>query len=82
MSEGNKETLQASSSEQEPVSSEQTSKVLVQLIQALTKIEALEKQDTTQGLLEQQQPHFVGANQDFVFESDLHYGTYSGLRYG
>ena len=79
MSEGNKETLQASS-EQE-VSSEQTSKVLVQLIQALTKIEALEKQDTTQGLLEQQ-PHFVGANQDFVFESDLHYGTYSGLRYG
>ena len=76
MSEGNKETLQqASSAEQEEVSSEQTSKVLVQLIQALTKIEALEKQDTTQ-------PHFVGANQDFVFESDLHYGTYCGLRYG
>ena len=30
----------------------------------------------------QHQPHFVGANQDFAFESDLHYATYSGLRYG
>ena len=38
----------------------------------------------TQGFLPQRQeePHFIGTNQDFVFESDLHYGTYSGLRYG
>jgi len=74
-----------SEEQEEAVSSEQTSKVLVQLLQALTEIKALEKQDTnTQGFLPQRQeePHFIGTNQDFVFESDLHYGTYSGLRYG
>ena len=52
---------------------DKTSKVVVQLLKALAKIEALDRQDSTQ---------FLGANQDFVFESDLHYGTYSGLRYG
>ena len=43
-------TFTWSSEQEEAVSSEQTSKVLVQLLQALTEIKALEKQDTnTQG---------------------------------
>lgn len=55
----------------------ETTKVVTKLLRTLAKIEALEKQDAA--LLP---PRFVGANQDFAFESDLHYGTYSGLRYG
>ena len=43
-------TFTSSAEQEEAVSSEQTSKVLVQLLQALTEIKALEKQDTnTQG---------------------------------
>ena len=52
-------------------------KTLSVILDKLSRIEAIseEKQDEGSNLI-------VGSSPDYVFESDLHYGTYAGLRYG
>ena len=55
-------------------------KTLSVILDKLSRIEAIseEKQDESSNLI-------VGSSlgdPDYVFESDLHYGTYAGLRYG
>ena len=58
---------------------EDASKVIAHILQELAKVEAMKsKQDTTA-------TQFIDSsfnNPDYVFESDLHYGSYQGLVHG
>ena len=57
-------------------------KVIKSLIKALAKME--EKQDSGSSLLRlpNSNPTRFLPDEDFAFESDLHYGSYNGIRHG
>ena len=58
-------------------------KVIKSLIKALAKME--EKQDSVGSILRlpnSNPTRFLTSDEDFAFESDLHYGSYNGIRHG